>query len=250
MKYALNVVKAMLDNGVTLASRGRGYQSTPQIEGSSDNPWRLVAREVLGVERVFDSAPPSSELSTTLVVQARDLSVPLPAHGRYRGHFSARLAHWEPVATLPLRTGAVFQDDGYKFAIQQVDAGPGLAMAVRAREWRATSSFDRKPMITYAFYVRNATHSRAMEGRESEPFEGMTSFPIGLPFVVSSGGPSRFFYRAVVVSFPVAYGLQEQKIDWDPSWYAGADLVIVRVTEVGAVLRTLDIPNASIVEKR
>jgi len=236
-----------LDDGTTLVSRRRGYQSTPQIDG--DDAWRVVTRDVLGVE-VFSWAPTGSELAAALVVPAKDLPTPLPVHGRYRGRFALRLAHWEPVAALALRAGAAFQDDSYRFAIQQVDAGPGLAMAVRAREWRATSSFDRKPMIAYAFYVRNTTHSRGLEGRESEPFEGMTSFPIGLPFVMGAGGPSRFFYRAAVVSFPASYGLQGEKIDWKPSWYAGAELVIVRKTETGAVVRTLDIPDVSIIEKR
>jgi hypothetical protein len=235
-----------LDNGVTLPSRGRGYPSSPQIEGFTDNPDRVVAREVLGVERVLSSAPPRSELAVLLAAPANGIPAVLPATVTYHGQFAVRLAHWEAVAALRLRRGAAFQDDSYRLAIEQVDAGLGERLAVRAREWRATSSFDRKPMIRYAFYMRNAQHTTAMAGSESEPFGGMSAISTGLPFMVSSAGPSRFFLRAALISFPPSYGLQEPKVEWDPAWYADAELVIIRVTETGAVVRGLDIPRATI----
>jgi hypothetical protein len=63
-------------------------------------------------------------------------------------------------------------------------------------------------------------------------------------------GLSAFFVRTAFVSFPQSYGLQEQKIEWDPAWNAEAELVIVRMTDAGAVVRTLDMPRASVVVKR
>jgi hypothetical protein len=249
----LQLVEATLtlDNGTTLATLNRGFQSMSQIAGAQDNPVRSVARDVLGVGQVFSTVPPDSEPSIVLVVPAKSVTTTLPAHGRYRGHFAVELTRWEPVAALPLRAGAVFQDDSYRFEIQQLDAGPGAVLSVRAREWRATSTFDRKPMITYAFYVRDAQHSIAMEGRESELFWDGSSFSFGLPFVVSPASSSRFFLRAAIVSFPPSsYGPQAQRIDWDPAWYASADLVVVRMTQAGSVLRALDIPDVSLVERR
>ena len=240
----------VLDNGTRLASHGRGYQSAPLLDGSADAPWRAAARAVLGVEQVFGMQGSSSESAVMLALPATELGGTAEARGHYRGDFAVRLAHWESVAALPLRAGAVFQDDAYKFAFEQVSAGSGNTISLRAREWRATSSFDRKPMITYAFYVRNAQRSRAIEGHHAEPSGGIHSFPVGLPFAVSEGGPSRFFLRTAIVTFPPPYGAQEQKIDWDPAWYADAELVLVRVTEQGAVVRTLDIPGATLVAKK
>lgn len=238
-----------LSNGVTLVSRRRGYQSTPELEGSPDNPSRVVAREVLGVQRVYVSAPPMSEMTVALVLPANEIDPMMPANGRYRGHFAVYLTQWEAAAALPLRPGAVFDDYQYRFAIEQVQTGPDQQLAVRAREWRASSSFDRKPQIAYAFYVRNAKHSHAMAGNESEPFEEIGAVPGWLPFF-GFAGSARFFVRGALVSFPPSYGLQEQKIAWDPAWYADSELVIVRTTEAGAVLRTLDMPQASLVAKR
>jgi hypothetical protein len=235
-----------LDGGATLSTRNRGYQSTPQIEGVPDSPGRAVGRQVLGVEQVFSAMGPRLDPVTALVVPARSATMTLPAHGRYLGHFAVQLTHWEPVAALPLRAGSSYRDAGFRFEIQEVEAGPGTALSVRAREWRATSSFDRLPMITYGFYVRNARQSRAMEGRESEPFG---DFSVGLPFVMGSSGPSRFMLRSAVVAFP-PYVPADQKIDWDPAWYADAELVIVRMTEAGSVLRSLDMPSVAVVEKR
>jgi hypothetical protein len=79
----------------------------------------------------------------------------------------------------------------------------------------------------------------------------MTSFSFGLPFVgLSHGGLERFFTRAAEVVFPPAYGLQGEQGAWEPQWYEGADLAIVRTTEAGAVARSLEIPHASLVAKR
>jgi hypothetical protein len=146
----------------------------------------------------------------------------------------------------------VFQDGAnYKFAIQQVNAGPDDRMTIRAREWQATSVFDRRPSVMYGFYVRNARQSRAMAGNASAPFEGMGGIPLMFFAGVSHGeGPSDFFVRVTVVSFPHSYGMENQQVEWDPAWYAGAELVIVRMTNTGAVLRTLVMPRASVVAKK
>jgi hypothetical protein len=240
-----------LTNSVTIISRGRGYQSTPELEGSSEDPSRVVARQVLGVERVLASAPRLSEMVTALVLPANEIDPMMPATGRYRGHFAVYLAHWEAAAALPLRPGAVFDDYHYRFAIEHVHMGPDQQLAVRAREWRATSSFDRKPQITYAFYVRNAQHSHAMVGNASEPFAEFGATSGWVPFFgFAREGSAAFFARGALVSFPPSHGLQEQKIDWDPAWYADAELVIVRITEAGAVLRTLEMPQASLAAKQ
>jgi hypothetical protein len=239
-----------LDNGTTLASHGRGYQSTPLLDGSADAPWRAAARAVLGVEQVFGMQGSSSDWAVMLALPATELGGTAEARGHYRGDFAVRLAHWESVAALPLRAGAVFQDDTYKFALEQVSAGSGNTISLRAREWRATSSFDRKPMITYAFYVRNAQRSRAIEGHHAEPSGGIGHFAVGLPFAFSAGGPSHFFLRTAIVTFPPPYGPQEQKIDWDPAWYPDAELVLVRITEQGAVVRTVEVPGATLVAKK
>jgi hypothetical protein len=243
-----------LDNGVSLAGRGRGLQSMPQIEGSPDDPSRVVARDVLGVARVFVPNSPGPEAATILMLPANEIDPAVPGNGHYRGHFAVYLTHWEIAATLPVRAGTVFQDDHdhYRFAIEQVNTGSDEHMAVRAREWRATSVFDRKPRVAYTFYVRNARHSHAMAGQESEPFEDMSVVFGWLPFSFgsSSSGLARFFVRGALVSFTSPYGLRDEKIDWDPAWYTDAELVIVRTTEAGAVLRTLEIPRVSLVSKR
>jgi hypothetical protein len=251
-RLTLRGVSLTLENGTTVVSRGRGMESVPQIEGSPDDPSRIVAREVLGVEHVLMPAPPAQEMATTLLLlPSAGIDPVMPATVNYRGEFFVHLTRWEVAAALPLRAGAAFRDEGFNFAMEQVNTGPDEQMSVRAREWRATSSFDRKPQVTYAFYVRNARHSHAMAGNESEPFGGMGAMSFGIPFVVSGpGGLARSFVRAARVSFPASYGLQDQKIDWDPGWYADAELVIVRMTEAGAVLRTLDMPRTSLVAKR
>jgi hypothetical protein len=248
-RLELRDASVTLDNGTTLTSRGRGAQSSPQIDGSTDNPSRVVARQVLGVGQVMLPGPRTSDVSMTLSLPADAIEPRMPATAVYRGRFAVHLAHWEAAAALPLRPGSVFHDVIYRFAIEQVTRGPGTQMVVRAREWRANSSFDRMPAISYGFYIRDAQHAHAIAGNASEPFGGVDAMSFGLPFMVGGSSHDSSVVHTSFVSFP-PYGPQEDDVTWDPAWYANAELVIVRMTDVGAVPRTLEVPRASIVAKQ
>jgi hypothetical protein len=238
----------VLDDGRTLVSR-KGYQSAVQIDGRSDPPWRDVARHVLSVEEAFGAPITASDPAVALVVSPQQVGSASELHGRYRGDFGVRLVHWDIAAALPLRAGSVVEDDSYRFAVEEITPGAGMALSVRGREWRATSKFDRKPQIVYRFFIRNAQRTRAMEGYVSEPFGETSGFMLGLPFTFSSANPHGFVLRCAFVSFPM-YGPRDQPIDWDPAWYANADLVVVRVTDHGMVKRTLAIPAATLVVQK
>ncbi|HEX6465000.1 MAG TPA: hypothetical protein VFZ98_11115 [Vicinamibacterales bacterium] len=245
-RLQLLAASVALEAGRALQGRG-GYQSMPQIEGSADNPERVVARQVLGVEHVLMFTQPVDK-SVALALSANEIVPTLPAHGQYRGQFATYLTHWEVAKALPLRVGAMFREDNFRFAIEQVNVGPGEYLQVRGLEWNATASFDRKPRASYRFCVRNAQRSHAMFG-SAQPLDGGVSL---LPFVfaISGGSSESSEERLAQIDFSTSYGLQEQRIDWNPDWYATSELVILRVTEAGAVLRTLDIPQASLVPKR
>lgn len=239
----------VLDDGRTLVSR-RGHQSVVQIDGRSDPPWRDVARQVLSVDQVFGAPITPSEPTIALVLSPQQSGAASELHGRYRGEFGVRLVQWEIAAALPLRAGSVVEDGSYRFAVEELTPGTGMALSVRGREWRATSKFDRKPQIVYRFFIRNAQRTRAMEGYVSEPFGEPSGFTFGLPFTFSSpADPYRFMLRSAFVSFPM-YGPKDQPIDWDPAWYANADFVAVRVTDHGMVKRTLEIPAATLIVQK
>jgi hypothetical protein len=237
------------DDGTTLVSRQRGYQSEARTEGSAEPVWHAVARQVLSVEQVYGMPASPFDATVAIVLKAQQVGTG-NMRGRYRGDFAVHLARWDVIAALPLKPGAVVTDDSYRFAIEQVAAGPGVALTLRGREWRATSTFDRKPHITYSFYVRNTSHSRALEGSISAPFDEMANLSLGLPFTISSHGAPSFFLRSAFAVFPTYPAQADRKIDWDPAWYADAELVVVRVTEQAAVRRTLDIPDATLVVQK
>ena len=238
-----------LDDGRTLVSR-RGYQSAVQIEGLSDPPWQPVARHVLGVEQVFGAPNTPHSGTTAFVLSPQHIAGLSEVHGRYQGDFAVRLEQWEVVAALPLRAGSTFDDHSYRFTVEAITGGPGIALSGRGRDWRATSSFDRKPQIAYRYFVRNRQRTRAMEGYASEPYGENYGFTAGLGYSFSPAtSPYRFALRGVFMAFPM-YGQQDQKIDWDPAWYQNAELVLVRVTERGLVKRTLEIPTATLVVQK
>lgn len=237
------------DRGTELANRVRGYQSTPEFQGSSDHPFRVVARQVLGVNRVLVSTPPDPELTTLMAVPAKEIEPLLPAQARYRGDFALHLVHWELVAALPLRPGVEFRDAAYRLALERVSRGPGERLTVHARESNATSSFDRKPAVTFGFYVRSAAHSSAMAGEASEPHQSRAVFSMFPFFVGGRSAPEGFSTRGAVITFPVFHNPQEEKFEWEPAWYDDAELVIVRMTDTGAVARTLDLRQVVVVAK-
>jgi hypothetical protein len=240
-----------LANGSTLGS-GRSFSSPALLGNSPDDAARVVTRQLLGVAHLVTPPAYTADAgTTTLALRPAAIDHLIPANGSYRGEFGVSLAHWEVVATLPIRPGAAFQDDSFRFAIDRAISARDAQITVRAREWRATSSFDRKPRIAYMFYVRNAQRTHAMTGHESEAFGSFSSVSFGLPFAVSSGGgPERFFTRAAQVYFPTYYGPPGPAVTWAPEWNDTAELIIVRATEAGTVARTLDIPQAAIIVKR
>lgn len=233
--------------GARLISRARYLQSRTLIDGSSEEPGQVVARQVLGVPHVI--MPPTytpDQSSTVLASPAAEIDPLLPARGTYHGEFVVFLTHWELVSILPIRSGAAFQDGAYRFVVDGTSTS-GSQLVVRAREWRATSSFDRKPRITYAFYVRNAPRTLAMAGYESETFGAADIPSFGLPFWISTSHDLGGFYtRAVHVFFPGHYGPGAPVITWDQAWNTDAELLIVRRTEAGTVARTLEIPQVSL----
>jgi hypothetical protein len=236
-----------LEGGATFQSLRRGYQFIPQIEGSADNPERAVARQVLGVEQLQMFAQSGGTSAALLTVPVHQIASAMPARAQYTGHFAASLAHWEVATVLPLRVGAVFQEDNFRFAIGQVTVNPGVPLVVRAREWHATSSFDRKPHVVYSFYLRNVKQSHAMAGN-ADAFEGPSG--VSLVFPMAHWASESSDEHVVAVSFYPRNEMEGQGIDWNPDWYATSELVIVRVTDAGAVLRTLNIPQASLVAKK
>jgi hypothetical protein len=239
-----------LANGSTLVS-ARSNQSALPIDPALENPEQVVARQVLGVGHVtMPSGYAPDQGATVLAMPASDIDRVLPATAVYRGEFVVLLTHWELAAVLPLRPGATFHDGTYRLVVDGVNTAPGTQIGIRAREWRATSAFDRKPRITYAFYVRNAQHTDALAGYESDAFGGAGTLPFGVPFGISFSAESqRFYTRAVHVFFPLRYGQPAEVVRWEPDWNASAELLVVRRTEAGAVARTLEIPHASLAQR-
>jgi hypothetical protein len=138
----------------------------------------------------------------------------------------------------------VHRNGAYRLVIDDVIALNGQA-AIVARESRASSMWDRRPWTRYTFFIRNRTRQQAVEFGDYALPTGASLFrylPIGdFGFGHTEGGG--FSSRGMVLSAAPRYTPRGERIDIDPEWLAGAELVIRRQTQEGTVERTLDLAD-------
>jgi len=229
-----------------IRSGGNGYLASIGRPGTRESAASIAARQALGVERTLGVYPPFAE-SNAIVMQARarDVEALDGAMGDYRGRFAVTVSKWETVGTLPLSPGATFQDDSYRFTILYSVIQPGQVI-VRAHESRLTSWFDRAPRRSYELYLRNASRSEAIAGGVAELSDDV---PFGSLFGISIARQQESVDRGAEARFPSWWGQPENVSPIPRDWFAGAELVFVRVTEAAVLERTLDIHGMTIVAR-
>ncbi|HVL69624.1 MAG TPA: hypothetical protein VM364_20365 [Vicinamibacterales bacterium] len=175
------------------------------------------------------------------------------ASGRYRGELEVALLNVAIVARLPLKRGQVFQEGAYRLVIDEVrlDRTPG----VRVRVSQALSSVGRTYPPVYAVFLRDSGQRVAI-GSDSfaigqfNPFTPVlaSSFVYGWGWHFYTPWTSGFQARAEWVTFRTAHvrtyapgsgGPVEAppvEIEW-----SDAELVVLRLTDAGALHRTLEI---------
>jgi hypothetical protein len=245
-KASLLAASVTLTDGRVIRSGGNGYLVSIGRPGTRESAASIVARQALGVERTLGVYPPFAE-SNAIVMQARarDVEALDGATGDYRGRFAVTVSKWETVGTLPLSPGATFQDDSYRFTILESVIQPGRVI-VRAHESRLTSWFDRAPRRSYELYLRNASRSEAIPGGVAElsgdgPFSSL--------FGISIARQQESVDRGAEARFPSWWGQPENVSPIPRDWFAGAELVFVRVTEAAVLERTLAIHGVTIVAR-
>ena len=245
-KASLLAGSITLPNGRVIQSGGNAYLAALGGVGTRESPASTVARQVLGVQRVLGVHPPMAE-SNAIVIQtrARDLEGLDGTTGVYRGRFAVALTQWNTVGTLPLSPGATFDDGTYRFSIADVITHADQ-VAVRARESRVTSWFDRQPRRTYELYLRNMSRSEAIP---ASVFELSAGAPLSTLFGITVSSQQEVFNRGVEVRVPGWWAPQQGGPPVDRDWFAAAELVFVRTTEAAVVERTFDSGEMTIVVK-
>ncbi|HEX5473498.1 MAG TPA: hypothetical protein VFX12_02455 [Vicinamibacterales bacterium] len=225
-------------DGTTIEGRGFG-SSLAGTSSMSFTPSSLLAmRELLGVERVVMRLPGSEGRVPALYARAADLQTAASATGRYQGRFAVSLTRLQVVRVLPLRTGAAFQDGSYRFTIADLDTAMGRSL--RAGVIRASSALDSAPAPTFEFCARNRARSEAVLGW----LTSASGYVPGIPGV-SFGTFSRtgLQMEAADVVFQVPASEETPSITLDAAWFSQADLVVIRETFDGVIVRTLDVPH-------
>ncbi len=213
-----------------------GEEKRPALRG--------VMQAALGVGRLVTQDSREPERAVVLLIREADFKRYAPGTGLYRGRAAVELTREEVVATLPVQTGATFQDGPYRVVVDEVRIAPA-SLGIRARISDARTSFDRRPTPTYAFYLRNLQHSEAV-GSSVISLQQNTLLIRLLPGLSYGNSSSSNGFSATrhFIRFPPGYAPAEKdRLDIDDAWIAGAEIVIVRATAGGSVPRALEIPD-------
>ena len=238
-----------LNPDVHLSSPGFAHAVAVPIGEEGRPALRRVLQAALGVGRLATQDSREPERAVVLLIREADFKRYAPGTGLYRGRAAVELTREEVVATLPVQAGATFQDGPYRIIVDEVRIA-SQTLGIRARISDATTSFDRRPTPTYAFYLRNQQRSEAVGGSVVYMQHNtlLTRLLPGFGYGISSSsnGPSSNGFSATgqFIRFPPGYAPSDKdRLDIDEAWIAGAEIVIVRATDGGSVPRALEIPD-------
>ena len=238
-RVSLQNAIVVLDSGVSLTSLSGAYGAAVPFATTEEQPERTVLRELLLVQRFAETEPPKGEPLIVLTLLRSDFARETGSSGSYRGRFQLNLFRDEIVAILPLRGGASVGETHYRFVIDGISQPDTETLRLRAHESHATSIFDRRPDVQFAYYLRNLRAAEAVAGSLRVPADEIQLFA-GSAFHVSRAYPSGI--RGVLLDFP-GYGVLGKSFALDDAWIANAELVIVRTIPGESVQRTLEIPG-------
>ena len=236
------------DDGVTLTTVGNGYQSSAGFEGVDDPPLRAVARGVLGVGRLSDGFYTRSHIDAVpaIIVRQADFKKYAGATGRYRGRFLIGLDRVQIAGTIPLRSGAEFQDRWRRVVIDQVIL-QSPAATLRLRQFTTATIADADEFPQVSFYLRNPGSGEAVAGSQGGGFAHSFGLSWAFFFGVSTAGPGTGFNVAnTSLRFPELTGVEEPAIEISADWLSRAELVIVYTLPAGSVTRSVEIPEFEI----
>jgi hypothetical protein len=232
-------------DGTTLATAGNAYSSALRLASVDDAPEDAIARLVLGVRRLLETALEHMSGATTdvIVLTQADFDKYQGAIGTYRGQYVVDLDRVVVAATLPLQAGGVFQGHRHRIVVDQVNA-QGPTAAVRLRQFTSATIFGSEQQPATAFYLRNRSAGEAVAGAPRMAF-GMTH---GVPLPIVSGGywagsETGFHVTSSVIQFPARYGMNGKRVDLSAEWLSQAELVILYTIPGGSVTRTVEVPG-------
>ncbi len=155
-------------------------------------------------------------------------------NGTYRGEFAIALTQMAIAGTLPFTPGAAFRDRHMGFQIDDV-LREDARLRIRGRMFTVRTLFDRTPGPSYKFFIRNRSRAEASEldFYQRPALTGWALVPRTSGFEVFVAEPI-FRWRDA--------GLPQL----DETWLAEAELVIVRSTYRGSVLRTLEMTGVRV----
>jgi hypothetical protein len=208
-----------------------------------------VIRDVLGVKTLAAAVPPPPPprpegYPVLFVARRDDVTKRGPAHGEYRSVVSVGLTHYAVHGVLPVRPGARHRSGGYGLVIDSVALRDG-DVTIAAREWRASSFWDRRPRATHSFYLRNRVRAEALSVSDVAMLGAFTVARL-VPFLglgSVSASDDGFVTRALLLAVPPRYDAQANTLVADDAWLADAELVIVRTTQEGSAERMLHLPS-------
>lgn len=227
-------------DGTQLVSRESLNPSALPTRDENIPPLRRTVRDALAVRRLFEGGPPRGENAIVFRMRADEFERVKSRTASYRGQFLVDLQSVEIAAILPVERDAMYQDGSYRFQIHEVQrAAPGMVMRARVSNVNGTI-FDIRPRPSYSFYLRNRQVSEAATGYLSEDETFIPLMLLGFGRLGVSATWSGFGLGTYLLRFSETQGYPSEAVRIDDSWFADAELVIVRTRREGSVPRRLE----------
>jgi hypothetical protein len=239
---SVRIARATLDlpGGIQVASASVGNSGPVPLEGELRSPQHILLSGVLGVERVAVQGFPPEAIPQFNLLRLRraELDRHIGATGQYHADALVDLSRADVAAVLTLEPGAFYQETSFRFVMDRFTIDEQTA-SLRARIYRASSMFDRRPDSQFTYYLRNRRRSEAVGGFE------MPVHSASLPFLGVGGGGRMSGFRGIAsqIRFPDWSRNTTDPVVMTGEWLADAELVIVRVTPAASISRSLEIPG-------
>jgi hypothetical protein len=224
-----------------LASSPHGY-AAPLVDQKGRSLIFLALQKVIGVQRVTSTGTAGADRIVAFVTRNGDLASRQPNTGDYSGKFVLELTQLERAAVMPLQPGT-FQDGDFRIQLQQVRTAPDDdGLFVRAKISETETMLDRRPTLSYLYFLVNYERDEAISGYVS----GAQRSGLLGPFSPSYWFPQGFTIETTSMRFSIPGAVRGASgREFQSGWVENAKLVLVKATALGAVTRELQLSNVT-----
>lgn len=230
-----HVIESAQTGGTTELRAGSSYMATSSLQGA------------LGDVRLTSFDEPV-QMAALLTITDDELERYGAQAGRLTATMHYVLQRSRVVGRLPLEEGSALDADAMRIEIVRVQRRRD-SCAVVVRQWNVSPAWLLPEYRQYDFVLQNRERREAFIGERrewlsSEAFGLGPTLLAGFLSGFSMGGVRQgFALRHEGFDYPLRLPRQPTQLSINPTWLAGADVVIVETASAGQIMRTVTLED-------